>query len=262
MRTRRAAACATLALAMAGAAVPIPSLAQTLQATLDARREAMPRGKHAWQETWLVPATGTSAPDAAQVTKFGGRVWGYQDGERERLELRAAQGDELAEPVVVVFDGDDYWLVTKVGATPLAESAGASDGWLALVLAGPPGDTPAYRTVAAAGGGLAAVVLRAPEPADFDEDDAFALRLPQGGSGLVREGLAQFSPGSGPAVTAAAGTRGVDQVETAEGTVSVTPDPAAVEWMEEQRVSPAELEAFRLEGRLSPYDALPEEAGG
>jgi hypothetical protein len=77
----------------------------------------------------------------------------------------------------------------------------------------------------------------------------------------VREGLAQFSPGRDPNVTAAAGARGVDQVETAEGTVSVTPDPAAVEWMEDQRVSPAELERFRLEGRLSPYDALPEEAG-
>jgi hypothetical protein len=251
---------AILAIAL-GATVPIPSPAQTLEAALEARREAMPRGKHAWQETWLVPESGMSAPDAAQVTKFGGRVWAYQDGDRERLELRAARGDELDEPVVVVSDGDAYWLVTKVGATPLAESARASDAWLALVLAGPPGETPAYRNVAAAGGGVAAVVLRAPEPADFDEDKAFALRLPQGGSGLVREGLAQFSPGRDPNVTAAAGARGVDQVETAEGTVSVTPDPAAVEWMEDQRVSPAELERFRLEGRLSPYDALPEEAG-
>jgi hypothetical protein len=163
--------------------------------------------------------------------------------------------------VVIVSDGDGYWLVTKVGATPLAESARASDAWLALVLAGPPGETPAYRTVDAANGGVAAVVLRASEPTDFDEEKAFALRLPQGGSGLVREGLAQFSPGRDPNVTAAAGARGVDQVETAEGTVSVTPDPAAVEWMEDQRVSPAALERFRLEGRLSPYDALPEEAG-
>lgn len=258
MRARGLAGGALLALAIA--AFPVPSRAQTLQAALDARREAMPRGKHAWQETWLVPENGTSAPDAAQVSKFGGRVWAYQDGDRERLELRAARGDELEEPVVIVSDGDAYWLVTKVGATPLAESARASDAWLALVLAGPPGDTPAYRTVGAANG-VAAVVLRASEPADFDEEKAFALRLPQGGSGLVREGLAQFSPGREPNVTAAAGARGVDQVETAEGTVSVTPDPAAVEWMEDQRVSPAELERFRLEGRLSPYDALPEEAG-
>lgn len=259
MRTRHVAGSAVLALGLAG--LSSAALAQTLQTTLDARREAMPRGKHAWQETWLMPAEGSSAPDAAQVTKFGGRVRVYQDGDRERLELRAARGDELDEPLVVVSDGDDYWLVTKVGATPLTESARAADAWLALVLAGPPGDTPAYRAVPAAGGGVAAVVLRASEPADFDEDDAFALRLPQGGSGLMREGLAQFSPGRDPAVTAAAGTRGVDQVETAEGSVSVTPDPAAVQWMEEQRVSPAQLEAFRLEGRLSPYDALPEEAG-
>ena len=260
MRMRTLAGAALLVLAF-GATVPVPSPAQSLQATLDARREAMPRGKHAWQETWLLPESGASAADAAQVTKFGGRVWAYQDGDRERLEIRAARGDELDEPMVVVSDGEAYWLVTRVGATPLTESARASDALLALVLAGPPGDTPAYRSVAAAGGGVAAVVLRAPEPADFDEDKAFALRLPQGGSGLVREGLAQFSPGRDPNVTAAAGARGVDQVETAEGTVSVTPDPAAVEWMEDQRVSPAELERFRLEGRLSPYDALPEEAG-
>ncbi|HET6638736.1 MAG TPA: hypothetical protein VFH82_08150 [Gemmatimonadota bacterium] len=260
MRMRRLAGGATLAFAIA-AAFPVPSLAQALQAALDARREAMPRGKHAWQETWLVPESGTAAADAAQVSKFGGRVWAYQDGDRERLELRAARGDALEEPVVIVSDGDGYWLVTKVGATPLAESARASDAWLALVLAGPPGETPAYRTVDAANGGVAAVVLRASEPTDFDEEKAFALRLPQGGSGLVREGLAQFSPGRDPNVTAAAGARGVDQVETAEGTVSVTPDPAAVEWMEDQRVSPAALERFRLEGRLSPYDALPEEAG-
>ena len=260
MRIRSLAGGALVALAF-GATDPVPSSAQSLQATLDARREAMPRGKHAWQETWLVPESGTSAPDAAEVKKFGGRVWAYQDGDRERLELRAARGNELDEPVVVVSDGAAYWLVTKVGATPLAESAKASDAWLALVLAGPPGDAPRHRTVAADGGGVAAVVLRAPEPSDFDEDKAFALRLPQGGSGLVREGLAQFSPGRDPNVTAAAGARGVDQVETAEGTVSVTPDPAAVEWMEDQRVSPAELERFRLEGRLSPYDALPEETG-
>ncbi|HEU4463427.1 MAG TPA: hypothetical protein VFS53_00135 [Gemmatimonadota bacterium] len=261
MSARRVAGRAAFALLIAGAAFPASSLGQTLQATLDARREAMPRGKHAWQETWLVPEAGTSAPDAVQVTKFGGRVWAYQDGDKERLELRAARGDELEEPVVVVSDGDGYWLVTKVGATPLAESAKASDRWLALVLAGPPGDAPGYRTVDADGGGVAAVVVRAPEPSDFDEDKAFALRLPQGGSGLVREGLAQFSPGRDPNVTAAAGTRGVDQVETANGAVSVTPDPAAVEWMEGQRVTPGELERFRLEGRLAPYDALPQEAG-
>ncbi|HJU86782.1 MAG TPA: hypothetical protein VJ788_05390 [Gemmatimonadota bacterium] len=256
----RIAGVGAFALAIA-AAFPRPAPAQTLQATLEARREAMPRGRHAWQETWLVPESGTSAPDAAQVTKFGGRVWAYQDGDRERLELRAFRGDELEEPVVVVSDGDAYWLVTKVGATPLAESARASDPWLALVLAGPPGEAPQHREVPAEGGGVAAVVVRAPEPADFAEDEAFALRLPQGGSGLVREGLAQFSPGRDPNVTAAAGTRGVDQVETANGAVSVTPDPAAVEWMEQQRVTPGALERFRLEGRLSPYGGLPEEAG-
>jgi hypothetical protein len=247
-----------VALALAGGAA---ASAQSLQATLDARHDAMPRGKRAWQETWLVPESGASAPNASAVTKFGGRVTAYQEGDRERLELRAARGDELAEPVIVVSDGDAYWLVTRVGATPLAESAKASDPWLALVLAGPPGDAPAHRTVPAAGGGIAAVVLRAAEPADFESDEAFAMRLPQGGSGLVRTGLAAFSPANNSGVTTAAGARGVDQVQTANGSVSVTPDPEAVRWMEAQRVTPAALERFRLEGRLSPYDALPAEAG-
>ncbi|CAN5862165.1 hypothetical protein BH20GEM1_BH20GEM1_09750 [soil metagenome] len=244
-----------------GAGTAAPSAAQSLQATLDARRDAMPGGKRSWQETWLLPASGPSAPDAAQVRKFAGRVVAYQDGDRERLEFRAARGTQLDEPVVVVSDGDAYWLVTRVGATPLAESAKASDPWLALVLAGPPGDAPAHREVPAVEGGVAAVVVRSNEPSDFDADEAFAMRLPQGGSGLVRTGLAQFSPGADPSVTAAAGTRGVDQVRTANGTVSVTPDPEAVRWMETQEVSPVALESFRMEGRLEPYDALPEEVG-
>jgi hypothetical protein len=249
-------AAAALAAAFAG-----PSEAQTLQVALDARRQSMPRGKHAWQETWLVPESSASVPDAGQVTKFGGRVTAYQDGSRERLELRAARGDELEDPVVIVSDGEAYWLVTRVGATPLLESAKASDPWLTLVLSGPPGDAPAHREVAAAGGGVAAVVLRAPEPTDFDASAAFALKLPQGGTGLMRSGLAAFSPARDTSVTAAAGARGVGQVRTADGTVSVTPDPEAVRWMEAQRVTPAALERFRMEARLAPYAALPEESG-
>ena len=240
---------------------PALAAAQALQATLDARREALPRGKHAWQETWLLPEQGPSAPDAGQVTRFAGRVTAFQDGRKERLELRAAAGDDLAEPIVVVSDGEQYWLVTRLGGSPLAQSAKASDAWLALVLSGPPGEAPAHRAVPAASGGVAAVVLRAPEPTDFESSSAFALKLPQGGSGLMRSGLATFSPANNPGVTAAAGARGVDQVRTANGTVSVTPDPEAVRWMEAQRVTPLALESFRLEARLAPYDALPEELG-
>ena len=242
------------------AAVPAPSPAQTLEQALETRSEAMPRGKHAWQETWLVPESGPSAPVAAQVRKFAGRVTAYPDGDRERLELRAASGDELGEPLVVVSDGEAYWLVTQVGASPLVQSAKASDPWLALILSGPPGDAPTSREVPAEGGGIAAVVLRAPAPSDFDTDLAFALKLSQGGS-LELPGLARFSPGANPNVTAAAGARGVGQVETANGPISVTPDPEAVRWMEAQQLPPVALERFLMEVRLAPYDALPEEPG-
>ena len=234
-----------------------PANAQTdLAALLDGRQKAVPEGRHAFQETWLLPA-----PGATGGSQFAGRATFYQDGPRERIEVRPVRDGALEEPVVVVSNGRSYHLVTKVGSTPLAESAPAADPLLRLVLAGPPGEAPQHRTVALPEGGEA-VVLRSVLDPDFDAGQAFRLRLPQVGGGLLKTGLSQFSAAQNTQLTASAGARGVDQVRTADGSISVTPDPEAVRRMEAQTVSEVELEGFKLEAGLAPYDALPDGDGG
>jgi len=236
-----------------------PARGQELGAVLETRREALPKGKHAFQETWLLPAEGASAA-SADATVFSARVTVYQDAPRERLEIYPVEHGELGDPLIVVSDGKAYQLVTKVGATPLASSARAGDRLVGLVLAGPPGQAPEYRVLAAPDGGVAAVVLRHAQKPDFDGSRAFALRLPQVGGGTLKSGLSEFSAANNSQVTASAGARGVDQIQTANGNVSVDPDPAAVQWMDGLAVNPVSLEAFKRDGRLTPYDALPAES--
>jgi hypothetical protein len=223
-----------------------------LGAVLAERQEGVPKGRHAFQETWLLPAQDA----AGHPNQFAGRITVYQDGPRERLEIRRVEGDALGDPIVVVSNGRSYHLVTKVGATPLTESAPAKEPFVRLVLAGPAGEAPQHRTVPVPSGGQAVVLRSAVDP-DFDSGDAFQLRLPQVGGGLLKSGLSQFSAAQSTQLTASAGARGVDQIRTADGTISVTPDPEAVRRMEARAVSEVELEGFKLEGGLDPYDELP-----
>ena len=51
----------------------------------------------------------------------------------------------------------------------------------------------------------------------------------------------------------------MDEIETPEGTVSVTPDTAAVTWLDGREPDALALEAFLLEGGLGPYAAAGEE---
>lgn len=240
-------------------ALPLRAIAQEedLGAMLAGRQEAVPSGRHAFQETWLLP----SPDDDAGGNQFAGRATFYQDGPRERIEIRQVRSGVLEDPTVVVSNGRTYHLVTKVGSTPLVESAPADDPLLRLVLAGPPGHAPQHRTVPVHDGGQAVVLRSAIEP-DFDPGDAFRLRLPQVGGGLLKSGLSQFSAAQNTQLTASAGARGVDQIRTADGSISVTPDPEAVRWMDAQAVSEVDLEGFKLEAGLAPYDVLPDVEAG
>lgn len=230
---------------------------EDLSTLLEERSEGIPEGPRAFQETWLLPGAGSTAREPA-ATEFGGRVHVYQRSPRERLEIRKVEDGELAGAMVVVFDGSDYMLVTPVGATPFAESDRADDPFVRMVLAGPPGPAPPHRTIAG-DGDPAVIVLRHSLSAEFDPEKAFALELPRGGEGLL-SGVSRFSAAGDSEVVASAGARGVDQVQTAGGTIHVTPDPEGIEWMErEVAVSTVELERFRLEARLPPYDLLPAE---
>lgn len=230
---------------------------EDLSALLQERSEGIPEGPRAFQETWLLPEAGSAAEEAA-ATGFGGRVHVYQRSPRERLEIRKVEDGELVGATVVVFDGSRYMLVTPVGATPFAESDRADDPFVRMVLAGPSGPAPPHRRIVG-DDGPAAIVLRHSLSPEFDSEKAFALELPRGGEGLL-SGVSRFSAAGDTEVVASAGARGVDQVRTAEGTIGVTPDPRAVEWMEREiAVSAVEIERFRLEARLPPYDLLPAE---
>jgi hypothetical protein len=226
-----------------------------LQAVLDTRREAIPKKKQVFEETWLIPADG-AGPDAEP--RFAGRVVVFQDRPKERLEIRRVNGDQLEEPIVIVCDGRRYHLVTRVGATELISSEPAADPFVQLVLASPAGAAEPHRTVTDIDGTKTAIVLRHERDPEFEEDEAFELKSPQIESSLLKKGLSSFGAAQERHVAASAGARGVDEIETADGKVSVTPDPAAVQWMEEQSVPPLELEEFRIEARLAPYNDLPE----
>lgn len=240
------------------AAFAAPLAAQSdLERVLTDRRDALPEGKHAFQETWLLPARGEVAPSPDSV-RFAGRATVWQNAPRERLEIhRVGDDGQLEDPLVIVSNGSNYFLVTPVGATALAKTVVSDDPLVRAVLAAAPGEVAEHRIVSGPEGGVAAVVLRRSEPASFDERKAFALRLPRGGDGLLAGGVSRFSAAGNPEVTAAAGARGVGHVRTATGTVRVTPDPDAVTWMEELDLPAAALEEFRMERRLPPYDALP-----
>ncbi len=222
---------------------------------LDARRQAIPKEKRVFEETWLTPAEG-AAPTAEP--SFAGRVVVFQDRPKERLEIRRVTGGELEDPLVIVSDGRGYYLVTRVGATDLISSEPIGDPFVQRVLRSPPGTIEPHRAVRDRDGTTTAIVLRHPREADFDEDEVFELKSPQIESSLLKKGLSSFSAAQERHVAASAGARGVDEIETADGKVDVTPDPAAVQWMEEQSVPPLEFEEFRIEARLAPYNDLPE----
>lgn len=253
----------TTLLLLATAALASPLAAQSdLERILAERQAALPDETRAYQETWLLPVGGDVAPSPDSV-RFAGRATVWQDPPRERLEIhRVGEDGRLEDPLVVVSNGTNYFLVTPVGATALDRTVVSDDRLVRAVLAAPPGDAPEHRVVRGPEGGVEAVVLRRPAPASFDTKKAFALRLPRGGDGLLAGGVSRFSAGADPEVTAAAGARGVGRVRTASGLVNVTPDPEAVEWMEDLDLPASALEAFRLEARLPPYDAIPEDPPG
>jgi len=238
-----------VALALVCAAAAAAS-AQGLDETLAARQKALPKGKRAYQETFLTASREGATTE--RDLKLAAKVAVFQEAPRERLEIRPVSGSSFGEPLVIVSNGKGYFLVTKVGSTPLAKSAKASDPLVIQVLASPPGETARKRQVEGPDGKLLAVVYREPRKADFSSETAFTLKRAKLGDGLLKKGLASFGDADAT-VTASAGARGVDEIETPSGQVSVTPDSSAVAWLESREIGPLELEAFLLTGGLGPY---------
>ncbi|HEY7462781.1 MAG TPA: hypothetical protein VIC59_13030 [Gemmatimonadota bacterium] len=239
---------ALLALLIAGAP---QAAAQDLGATLAARQQALPKQKTAYLETFLnAPPGGASAE---KDLKLAAKVAVAQEAPRERIEIQPVSGNTFGETVIVVGNGKDYFLVTKVGSTPLAKSAKAQDALVLQALGSAPNETAKKRALKTSDGKLAAVIYREPRPADFNSSTAFSLEAPKLGGGLLKKGLSSFADSDQPVVTASAGARGVDEIDTPDGKMPVTPDSSAVVWLEEREVSPLDLEAFLVAGRLGPY---------
>jgi hypothetical protein len=243
-------------LALCGGALS-QAAGQTLDATLAARRQALPKQKTAYSETVLTAPAGGAASETD--LKLAAKVGVAQEAPKERVEIQPVSGDAFGETVTVVGDGKDYFLITKVGSTPLAKSAKAQDPLVLQVLASMPDETAKKRVVKTPDGKLSAVVYRESRPADFNESDAFSMKAPKiGGGGLLKTSLSTLAPDDKTTVTASAGARGVDEIDTPDGKMPVTPDSSAVVWMEERQVSPLALEAFLLAGGLGPYAGIEE----
>ncbi len=237
-------------LALFCAAAP-EAAGQTLDATLAARQQALPKQKTAYVETFLNAPAGGAASE--KDLKLAAKVAVAQEAPRERIEVQPVSGETFGETVTVVSDGKGYFLVTKVGSTPLAKSAMAQDPLILQALASMPNETSKKRVLKTPEGKLSSVVYREPRPADFSEATAFSLQAPKLGGGLLKKGLSSFAADDQTAVTASAGARGVDEIDTPNGKVPVTPDSSAVVWLEGHEVSPLALEAFLLAGGLGPY---------
>jgi hypothetical protein len=247
---RRSRIAVRLALALVCTAAPGAG-AQTLDATLASRQQALPKQKTAYQETILQASKGGAASE--KDLKLTAKVAVYQEAPQERIEIQPVEGSGFGEPVVIVSNGKGYFLVTKVGSTPLAKSPKAQDPVVLQELSSMPNATGKKRSLKGSDGKLAAVIYREPRPADFSSSTAFSMQAPKLGGGLLKKGLSSFAGDDQPVVTASAGARGVDQIQTPNGAVNVTPDSSAVVWMEKREVSPLDLESFLLTGGLGPY---------
>jgi hypothetical protein len=234
------------------AAASSPAAGQTLDGALAARRQALPAQKTAYAETFLLAPAGGAASE--KDLKLSAKVAVSQQAPKERIEIQPVSGDAYGDPVTIVGDGKDYFLITKVGtATPLAKSDKAQDPLVLQVLASMPNATGKKRVEKTPDGKLAAVVYRETRPADFDDKAAFSMKAPKIGGGILKPALSSLSPDDKPTVTASAGARGVDEIDTPDGKVPVTPDSSAVVWMEQRQVNPVALEEFLAAGGLGPY---------
>ncbi len=183
-----------------------------------------------------------------------------------RAEIsRTSDGRTMGAATVLVGQGAQALVVTRVGATPLEQHALGRDPLVRAAVVfdsggkrrGPAGG----RIVERSAGGVTRVVYRRAERnADFD----MALLEP-GGRSAVATLLASRSSRVGDqrsaTVVATAGARGGDNIKTPGGNVAVRPDTAAVTRMDRYSVGTVALEEFLRAGGLGPY-AVPADSTG
>jgi hypothetical protein len=215
-----------------------------------------------WQAGRLVRAvTRNTATDSLALVM---RVDYFANPPRWRAEIRrSADGQALGEPEVLLGNGATVHIVTRVGATALAQHAAGRDTLVRAVAAvmsaagrrqGPASGRFAER---AADGAVVRVGFRRTAGTATFDDRALDPRNASAGSRFVASRIAAVGDQRSAGVVASAGARGVDRVRTPGGEIPVTPDTLAVVRMERFAVGAMRLEDFMRLGGLGPYKPAP-----
>lgn len=186
---------------------------------------------------------------------------GFAVAPRWRIEFQTVEGGaELSNPLVMVGDGDETWVLTPLGSTRLEDHVLAEDPLALLLLASlaegdrSPGSPVSWILEEDAGEVVRAIRRMALARTDFPDDLLAAGRAGRLGRQLLRVSADEVGDQRDRELVAAAGARGV-RVRTVDGEVVIVPDIEAVLELERRRIDLLELDRFLREGGLG------EEAG-
>jgi adenylate cyclase len=262
LRGRRRAAPATLpaaakAVATAGIAALLLALAPNPANAQDKLRwtdRVYQPGR--WQRGQLTPLSVTN-PAAADSLALVAQVEGYAKAPRWRAELRRVGANgQLGEPLVLVAERNHVQVLTGVAAAPLEQNAAKDDPLVQAVVAqfddaGALRQPGAGRIVQRAAGKVARVVVRRPAlQADFPDGLLAMSRGRRTLNDLVQRTTGQVAANRTANLAPTAGARGVTQVQTPSGTISVNPDVAAVAAMDRRATDAVAMDQFIREGHL------------
>lgn len=185
------------------------------------------------------------------------RVELYAMAPRWRAEFRhVVTPDSLGAPVVLVVDGDQRVVLTRVGSTALEEHAAGEDpvvkALVERVAAGVPVPAgPVRITTTDPDGRVRYVIVR--KPAARAEFDAALLKtgsVGRLGRSMARLGMHAIGGERDQEVVASAGARGVAKIQTVDGEITVMPDTAAILRMQGVTVGVVALDRFLREGGI------------
>jgi hypothetical protein len=224
----------------------------------------------AWTDVVYVPGEWSGGrivarPDSLALVM---RIDYFSAPPKWRAEIRRSNdGRTLGDPDILIGQGRRTMVVTPLGATPLEQHALAREPLITAAVvfdqngrrAGPASGRITER---AADGRVSRVVFRrVVRNARFDDKLLDAGNRASGRT-LLASGIAAVGDQRSASVVATAGARGVDRVQTPQGSVPVRPDTAAVSRMEHFAVGAVTLEDFLRAGGLGPYAPARSDAGG
>ncbi len=223
----------------------------------------------AWQGTRVTElVTSDAATDSLALVA---RVELYAAAPRWRAEFReVVTPDSLAPPVVLVVDGEERVILTRLGSTALEQHAAAADPVVQAILARvrggrPTPEGPARIVETDDDGRVRFVIVRKPA-ARVDFEDGLLKTGTAGrlGRSMARLGMHAIGGERDQEVVASAGARGVAKVQTVDGEITVMPDTAAVLRMERVEIGIITLDRFLREGgiRSVPLETAKQEEEG